>query len=121
MPALRKLAKLDEVSQGLPDRSNNQDAEKIYIIFPVLTAPSSLDRMVSIAEQDQHGLFFIFVSRDISASDYKRLVRSGNADWASLEGAPQEIADIVFQRVPHRDRGGQLPGRKARDCDFCCE
>ena len=100
LPTLRRLAKLDEVSQGLPDRSNNQDPERTYIIFPVLTAPSSLDSMVSIAEQNHHGLFFIFVSRDITASDYKRLVRGGNAEWASLQGAAGEIADIVFRRVP---------------------
>ena len=56
--------------------------------------------MVSIAEQNHHGLFFIFVSRDITASDYKRLVRGGNAEWASLQGAAGEIADIVFRRVP---------------------
>jgi hypothetical protein len=50
---------------------------------------------VSITEQQEHrGVFFIFVSREI-ASDYKRLVRSGDADWVSLEGAPQEILDIV--------------------------
>jgi pilus assembly protein CpaE len=99
LPALRKLAKLDEASQELPDQSKKQDPERIYIIFPVLTAPSSIDSMVSIAEQN-HQLFFIFVSRDITAGDYKRLVRGGNADWASLQGAAQEISDIIFRRVP---------------------
>src|SRR5262249_56518088 len=41
------------------------------------------------------GIFFIFVSNEISASDYKRLVRSGGADWVSIQGAPQEILDIT--------------------------
>ena len=100
LPTLQKLNKLDEVTQNLPDPSKNQDTERVYIIFPVLTAPSSLDRMVSIAEQDHGGFFFIFVSRSISANDYKRLIRGGSADWASLDGAPQEISDIVFRRVP---------------------
>jgi len=89
LPSLQNLDKLSDLIQ--------QDSEKTYIIFPVLTAESSLDRMVSIAEQDQRGLFFIFISPDISASDYKRLVRSG-ADRVSWAGAPQEIADIIFQR-----------------------
>ena len=89
LPSLQNLDKLGDLIQ--------QDSEKTYVIFPVLTAESSLDRMVSIAEQDQRGLFFIFISPDISASDYKRLVRSG-ADWVSWAGAPQEIADIIFQR-----------------------
>ena len=66
-----------------------------FILFPVLNSASSFDRLVSIAEQTQRGIFFIFLSKEISASDYKRLVRSGGADWVSLDGAPQEIDDIV--------------------------
>ena len=100
LPALRKLDKLDEVSQELADQTDKQDPERLYIIFPVLTASSSLERYGERRRTDDRGLFFIFVSRDISASDYKRLVRSGNADWASLAGAAQEISDIVFRRVP---------------------
>ena len=110
LPAVQKLEKLSEVIQ--------RDAEKIYIIFPVLSAPSSFDRMVSIAEQDPHGLFFIFVSREISASDYKRLVRSGSADWASLAGAPQEISDIVFQKIPAPPETTGAPGAKPAIATF---
>jgi hypothetical protein len=54
---------------------------------------------MSIAEQNPHGLFFIFVSREISARDYRRVIRSGSADWASLAGAPREISDIVFNKT----------------------
>ncbi len=89
VPSLRKLANLDEVTRGRP-----RNHGPIYIIFPVLAAPS-FDRMVSIAEQDHRGIFFIFISREISASDYKRLVRSGEADWLSMQGAPHEILDIL--------------------------
>jgi pilus assembly protein CpaE len=51
--------------------------------------------MVSIATEYRDKLFFIFISDDISASDYKRLMQSGGADWASTQGAPEEIADIL--------------------------
>jgi pilus assembly protein CpaE len=56
--------------------------------------------MIGIAEQEQDRLFFIFVSQEISANDYKQLIRSGSADWASWAGAPQEIADIILLRMP---------------------
>jgi pilus assembly protein CpaE len=56
--------------------------------------------MIGIAEQEQGSLFFIFVSHEISANDYKQLIRSGSADWASWAGAPQEIADIILLRMP---------------------
>jgi hypothetical protein len=39
-------------------------------------------------------IFFIFISSEISASDYKK-VRRGGADWMSIQGAPQEILDIT--------------------------
>ena len=45
----------------------------------------------------------------ISASDYKRLVRRGGADWVSIQGAPQEILDII-SRTSRTDlvRGEQI-------------
>jgi pilus assembly protein CpaE len=94
VPSLRKLANLDEVTRGSPHSGGGANHDQIYIIFPVLAA-TSFDRMVSIAEQEHRGIFFIFISREISASDYKRLVRSGSADWVSMQGAAQEILDII--------------------------
>jgi Flp pilus assembly CpaE family ATPase len=95
LPGLRKVARIEEVTRHIGQEGVTADREQHYIIFPVLTV-TSFDRIVSITEQQEHrGVFFIFVSREISASDYKRLVRSGDADWVSLEGAPQEILDIV--------------------------
>ena len=91
-PHLQSLDKLSDATL--------QDSERTYIIFPVLSAVSSLDRMIGIAEQQQGSLFFIFVSQEISANDYKQLVRSGSADWASWAGAPQEIADLILLRMP---------------------
>src|SRR6266853_2987407 len=94
VPSLRKLANLNEVTRGRPQNAASANPDQIYIIFPVL-APTSFDRMANIAEREHRGIFFIFVSREISASDYKRLVRSGGADWVSMEGAPQEILEII--------------------------
>jgi pilus assembly protein CpaE len=94
VPSLRKLANLDVVigARGQDGASANHD--QICIIIPVLTG-TSFDRVASIAAQEHRGIFFIFVSSEISASDYKRLVRSGGADWVSIQGAPQEILDIL--------------------------
>src|SRR5262249_17222161 len=95
LPALRTVARMEEVTSRVSQQSASAESEQHYIIFPVLTV-TSFDRIVNITEDQEHrGVIFIFVSREISASDYKRLVRSGGADWVSLEGAPQEILDIV--------------------------
>ena len=80
----------------LPRGSRKWTALLACILFPVvLNAPASFDRMVEIATKFRGSLFFIFISDDIPASDYKRLVQTGGADWASTRGAPQEIADIL--------------------------
>src|SRR5437762_1314335 len=81
LPHLRKVAKLDEVTKLLRHKNSAGDSEQAYIIFPVLST-ESIDRIVNIAERGHPGVFFIFVSREISASDYKRLVRGGDTDWA---------------------------------------
>jgi pilus assembly protein CpaE len=96
LPAIRKLTKLEEVTKRIAEQANSPEPENAYIVFPILTI-SSFDRVVSIADQAQRGVFFIFVSKEISASDYKRLVRSGGADWVSLQDAPHEIEDIVLR------------------------
>jgi pilus assembly protein CpaE len=110
LPKLRNLAAIDEVtrqlSQDLSQDKASLNREPIYVILPVLDPTSSLDRFVTIAQQEHRGVFLIFISREISASDYKRLVRGGNADWASVQNAPQEILDII-------SRTGQSETRSA--------
>jgi len=95
LPGLQRLARIDEVSRRLAENGTAANPEPIYIIFPVLAPGTSLERIVSIAEKPSPGVFLIFVSREISASDYKRLLRGGSADWVSLQNAPQEILDII--------------------------
>ncbi|WP_409192560.1 CpaE family protein [Bradyrhizobium sp. RDM4] len=103
LPDLQIVSRMEEVSKALPKAAGG-NTELACILFPVvLNAPESFDRMVSIATEYRDRLFFIFLSDDdIPASDYKRLVQTGGADWASTRGAPEEIADIIA-RI---DRGG---------------
>lgn len=95
LPDVQIASRMDEITKALP-KTGGSDGELACILFPVaLNAPASFDRMVSIASEYRDSLFFIFISDDIPASDYKRLVQTGGADWASTRGAPEEIADIL--------------------------
>jgi pilus assembly protein CpaE len=112
LPTLQKLTRLEEVTKRIAQQASEPASETTFIIFPVLTTSSSFDRLVSIAEQTQRGIFFIFVSKEISASDYKRLVRSGGADWVSLQDAPQDIYDILVratEKEPAPSANGAKP------------
>src|SRR5713226_8321964 len=95
LPDVKVVGRMEEVTKALP-KSAGAHGALACILFPVvLNAPASLDRMVAIATEYRDSLFFIFISDDIPASDYKRLVQTGGADWASTQDAPEEIADIV--------------------------
>jgi pilus assembly protein CpaE len=109
LPALKRLTKLEEVTARIAQQAAASNPEMTFIVFPVPTGGGSVDRLVHIAEQTQRGIFFIFVSKEISASDYKRLVRGGGADWVSLQDAPREIEDTVarFGRADPASNGAQ--------------
>jgi pilus assembly protein CpaE len=95
LPDVQLVSRMEEITRALPKTAGSA-GELACILFPVaLNAPGSFDRMVSIAAEYRDSLFFIFISDDIPASDYKRLVQTGGADWASTRGAPEEIADIL--------------------------
>ena len=94
-PSLEKVERLEELRQRPRKNGGNGEAEPSIVVLPVLAAGSALDRLIALAEQEHGGFFFIFVSPDISATDYKRLVRNRSADWASLRDAPREIEEIV--------------------------
>jgi pilus assembly protein CpaE len=98
LPAVQVVSRMEEITKALP-KTAESDGELACILFPVvLNAPSSIDRMVAIATEYRDSLFFIFISDDIPASDYKRLVQTGGADWASTRDAPEEIVEILARR-----------------------
>jgi pilus assembly protein CpaE len=95
LPAVQVVSRMEQVTKALP-KTVGSDSELACILFPVvLNSAASLDRMIAIATEYRDSLFFIFISDDIPASDYKRLVQTGGADWASTRDAPEEIVEIL--------------------------
>src|SRR5262249_48098194 len=77
LPDLQILSRIEEISK-VRSNSVGGDSELTCILFPlVLSTPGSFDRMLTIVTQYRDSLFFIFISEDIPASDYKRLVQTG--------------------------------------------
>jgi pilus assembly protein CpaE len=89
LPELKRIGSIEDIAR------HQSGGERIYVS---LVAPAGergyFDRLVDIASR-YHELFFILISDEISASDYKRLVRTGGADWVSTAGAPHEMLDII--------------------------
>jgi len=106
VPGLTRITSIEDIAR------HQSGGERIYVS---LVAPAGergyFDRLVDIASR-YHELFFILISDEISASDYKRLVRTGGADWVSTAGAPHEILDIIAKHatlVPAAPEGPASP------------
>jgi pilus assembly protein CpaE len=107
VPDLRKIEKIEDIAaeiRGKPDT-------KIVVIYVALTlAGSGMDNLINVASRYRDRVFFILVSNEISGDDYKRLVRSGGADWVAAKGSFQEISELIYKQ--------DLPASKASQLDI---
>ena len=103
IPDLIRITGVEDVARSRSGHAN----DAVYVLLVAPAGDSGyLDRLVDVAAHYREHIFFILISDDISASDYKRLVHTGGADWVSTGGAPQEIIDIIAKR---RVRLGHAP------------
>lgn len=96
IPDLIEVSSFDEVFER---RSTVKGGEPATVL--VMASPGNhgyLDRLIDVAERYGEDIFIILISDEISASDYKRLVRTGGADWASARGGPREVTEIIARR-----------------------
>jgi pilus assembly protein CpaE len=99
IPELRTIEKIQDISAEIGSKSD----EKIVVIFvsPALSR-SHIDNFINIATRYRDRVFFVLISNEISGDDYKRLIRSGGADWVAAKGPLQEIPDLVYRQIlPH--------------------
>jgi pilus assembly protein CpaE len=98
-------------------RSDAQE-EKPYVIYPVPARDDvSFERLIEIATQYRDYFFIIFISDEISATHYKRLLQTGGAEWVPTHNAAQEIADVLW-RKPASSAPVPADGRKAAIASF---
>src|SRR5262245_50610977 len=90
IPELRKIVRIEDIAADLRGKPDT----KIVVIYVAPTlAGSGMDNFINVASRYRDRVFFILVSNEISGDDYKRVVRSGGADWVAAEGAFQEIQE----------------------------
>ena len=111
IPELRKIGKLEEIAAEL----NAKPGKKVIVIFvsPFLPA-GGIDTFIDISRRYLENVFFILVSNEISTIDYKRLIRSGGADWVAASSAPQEIPEIIHKQNVRSNSEPAASGTKAK-------
>ena len=97
IPDLVRIGNLQELGDKVAAGSN----DPVYLLIFSPREPADFGKFSEVAATWRGPLFIVLISDEISASDYKALVRGGNADWVSVAADPQEILDIIGR---HRRR-----------------
>lgn len=96
IPDLIEVASFNRVFAQKPSAERGEPA--IVLVAAPPGDHSYFDRLVEVAAQYRNEIFLILISDEIAASDYKRLVRTGGADWASAKAGPAEVIEIIARR-----------------------
>jgi pilus assembly protein CpaE len=92
VPDLVRLKRMDDVAQATSEGSRGRS----YVLVAGSPNNSSFfGKFLDLATRYRDRIYFILISDDIPANDYKRLVRTGGADWVSAAAVPQEVLDIM--------------------------
>jgi pilus assembly protein CpaE len=95
IPNVVKIRAIEDITREIAKGGG----EITYVLF---LAPANdvgyIDHVIRIAEKYKDSIFFIVISEDISGNDYKRLIRTGGAEWVSSNANPREIVDITKRR-----------------------
>ena len=96
IPDLIEASSFDRIFERA-EKNGREESAMVLVVAP----PGNrgyFDRLVEIAAKYHNEIFLILISDEISASDYKRLVRTGGADWASAKAGTHEVTDIIARR-----------------------
>ncbi len=108
IPDLAEASSLDAVVKS-EARGNRNDSAIAIVVLPEGDR-DNFNRFVDFAARYGKDIFLILIGDEISASDYKRLVRHGGADWASAQADPAEVIEIIARRRRESDaRSAVLP------------
>ncbi len=113
IPGLIEVPSLKRVFEN--SKANGRGPTIVLVTTPA-EEQGYFDRLVDVAAQHRNEVFLVLISDEISASDYKRLVRTGGADWASAKTGVREVTDIIERRrqqalAPDRPQGQAADGR----------
>jgi pilus assembly protein CpaE len=99
--AIPDLIAINAIEDALHGRQPSHGPSYLLLIAPPGDA-GNIEKLTDAAARYRDRIFFILVGGDISARQYKSLVRSGGADWISGDADPREILELISSR---RTRG----------------
>ena len=106
------LIKVTRVEDALASVSRQSDARSHLLLIAPTRDKAHLAKLTDMASRYRDRIFIILIGDEISASEYKSLVRTGGADWIPASAEPQEVLDII---AGSRPRGRLEATSKAAD------
>jgi pilus assembly protein CpaE len=103
-----KIVRPASIADIATDLSKNPAEQAYVVVVANIRDKQRFDNLIELISQHRARMFFILVSEEISASEYKALIRTGSADWVSTDADPQEIIDIIA-----RKQAGETEARAA--------
>ena len=98
LAAIPNLIEATSFERILEQANPQANAPTIILVAAPASTHTYFDQLVDAAEKYRDKIFLILISDEISATDYKRLVRGGGADWASAKAGSREVLDIIARR-----------------------
>jgi pilus assembly protein CpaE len=130
-PAVPRSGALEQrLRTVIPDLiAINNIADALHSLQPsdgpsylLLMAPPSdaenIEKLADAAARYRDRFFFVLIGGDISASQYKSLVRTGGADWISADADAQEILDLIAIRQTRGRGEAAAPAGSKRAVSF---
>ncbi len=106
IPGIVRINRIEDVTRTVTSDADQQS----HVIIIVPTEDSTyLKQFIEVVSRRSDGPFFIIMSDEISASEYKTILRTERADWVSANAGATEVLDIVMRTSS--DRGLQNEDR----------
>jgi pilus assembly protein CpaE len=105
IPDLIRIKQISEIARKAPERPNDAD----YLLIVSFANDRAVFSELVDAASRHRDVFLILISDEISGTDYKRLVRTGAADWVTASAVPHDIVEIIARR-----RGDAAPRSDGR-------
>jgi pilus assembly protein CpaE len=112
IPDLSAIADIKELSDIAKRGSTNDPA--FVLIIASSRDMSDFTKVADSVSSHRGGIFFVLISEELSATDYKGLLHRGDADWVSVDADPQEVLDIVTRHRQLRNAEGAGDGSGGR-------
>jgi pilus assembly protein CpaE len=108
LPGLVPVGGIEDALRG----SRASDGQDCLLLIAPPGDSAHLAKVKEIAPRYRDRIFFVLIGEEISASEYKSLIRTGGADWISASADLRDILNLVADR---QTRGRAVTTSAARD------